>query len=163
MQTWDRTHGLTTQKQPISSINVPRTVRKGSYVYGLSRHHHTRQGAVSGPVDCSGRSRALRISKRRGLHGGVSSVRRTWISGVEISSGRFSRYRARDFARSNHSSRRLALPISRPTTVIITPPRYPESPGSSRTAHGAAHGTSRRTAPTMLMADLDREVRFPLA
>ena len=61
------------------------------------------------------------------------------------------RDRARDFARSNHSSRRLVLPISRPTTVIITPRRYPESPGSSRTAHGAAHGTSRRTAPTMLM------------
>ena len=73
------------------------------------------------------------------------------------------RDRARDFARSNHSSRRLVLPISRPTTVIITPRRYPESHGSSRTAHGAAHGTSRRTAPTMLMADLDREIRFPLA
>ena len=57
------------------------------------------------------------------------------------------RDRARDFARSNHSSRRLVLPISRPTTVIITPRRYPESPGSSRTAHGAAHGTSRRTPP----------------
>ena len=70
------------------------------------------------------------------------------------------RDRARDFARSNHSSRRLVLPISRPTTVIITPRRYPQSPGSSRTAHGAAHGTSRRTAPTMLMADLDREIRF---
>ena len=24
---------MTTQKQPISSINMPRTVRKGSYVY----------------------------------------------------------------------------------------------------------------------------------
>ena len=59
------------------------------------------------------------------------------------------RDRARDFARSNHSSRRLVLPISRPTTVIITPLRYPESPGSSRTAHGAAHGTSRRTAPPL--------------
>ena len=57
------------------------------------------------------------------------------------------RDRARDFARSNHSSRRLVLPISRPTTVIITPRRYPESPGSSRTAHGAAHGTTRRTPP----------------
>ena len=62
------------------------------------------------------------------------------------------RDRARDFARSNHSSRRLVLPIYRPTAVNITPRRYPESPGSSRTAHGAAHGTSRRTAPTMLMA-----------
>ena len=59
------------------------------------------------------------------------------------------RDRARDFARSNHSSRRLVLPIYRPTTVNITPRRYPESPGSSRTAHGAAHGTSRRTAPIM--------------
>ena len=59
------------------------------------------------------------------------------------------RDRARDFARSNHSSRRLVLPISRPTTVIITPRRYPESPGSSRTAHGAAHGTSRRTRPPL--------------
>ncbi len=53
----------------------------------------------------------------------------------------------RDFARSKHSSRRLVLPIYRPTTVSITPRRYPESPGSSRTAHGAAHGASRRTAP----------------
>ena len=61
------------------------------------------------------------------------------------------RDRARDFARSNHSSRRLVLPISRPTTVSTTPRKYPESPGSSRTAHGAAHGTSRRPAPTMLM------------
>ena len=59
------------------------------------------------------------------------------------------RDRARDFARSNHSSRRLVLPISRPTTVGITPRRYPESPGSSRTAHGAAHGTSRRPVPTI--------------
>jgi hypothetical protein len=59
------------------------------------------------------------------------------------------RDRARDFARSNHSSRRLVLPISRPTAVIITPRKYPESPGSSRTAHGAAHGTSRRPAPTL--------------
>ena len=57
------------------------------------------------------------------------------------------RDRARDFVRSNHSSRRLVLPISRPITVSITPRRYPESPGSSRTAHGAAHGASRRTAP----------------
>ena len=59
------------------------------------------------------------------------------------------RDRARDFARSNHSSRRLVLPISRPTTVSITPRRYPKSPGSSRTAHGAAHGTSRRTRPPL--------------
>ena len=59
------------------------------------------------------------------------------------------RDRARDFARSNHSSRRLVLPVSRPTTVGITPRRYPESPGSSRTAHGAAHGTSRRPVPTI--------------
>ena len=55
------------------------------------------------------------------------------------------RDRARDFARSNHSSRRLVLPISRPTTVIITPRRYPESPGSSRTAH-APRGRSRHLA-----------------
>ncbi len=55
----------------------------------------TRQGAVSGPVDGLGRSRALRISTKRDLHGGVSSVRRTWISGVEISFGRFSRSSSR--------------------------------------------------------------------
>ena len=69
------------------------------------------------------------------------------------------RDRGRDFARSNHSSRGLVLPTSRPTTVSITPQRYPESPGSSRTAHGAAHGASRRTAPTMLLAHLGREIR----
>ena len=83
------------------------------------------------------------------------------VAAVRSSDG--GRLGVRDFARSKHSSRRLVLPIYRPTTVNITPRRYPESPGSSRTAHGAAHGASRRTAPTMLMADLDRKIRFPPA
>ena len=122
---------------------------------------HTRQGAVSGPVGCSGRSRSLRISTRRDSHSGLSSLSWTWISSIEISPalGDF-RYRVRNFARSNHSSRGLVLPTSRPTTVSITPRRYPKSPGSSRTAHGAAHGASRRTAATMLLAHLGREIRF---
>ena len=56
------------------------------------------------------------------------------------------RYRARDFARSNHSSRRLVLPISRPTTVSITPRRYSESPGSSQTARTGPLTTRQRLA-----------------
>ena len=116
---------------------------------------------MSGPVGCSGRSRSLRVSTRRDSHSGLSSLSWTWISSIEISPalGDF-RYRVRNFARSNHSSRGLVLPTSRPTTVSITPRRYPKSPGSSRTAHGAAHGASRRTAATMLLAHLGREIRF---
>ena len=160
IQTWDPTYGLPTQKQPIFFVNVPKTVRKGSCVRAESTiQDHTRQGTVSGPVGWSGRSWSLRISTRRYSHGGVSILSWTWISSSRFLLGDF-RDRVRDFARSNHSSRGLVLPTSRPTTVSITPQRYPESPGSSRIAHGAAHGASRRTAPTMLLAHLGREIRF---
>lgn len=42
IQTWDPTYGLSTQKQPIFFINVPKTVRKGSCVYGLNRPYASR-------------------------------------------------------------------------------------------------------------------------
>ena len=42
IQTWDPIYGLSTQKQPIFFINVPKTVRKGSCVYGLNRPYASR-------------------------------------------------------------------------------------------------------------------------